>query len=321
MTAIMRVGVAGWGVPPDVAEGLGAGGSALERYASGFTCVEINSSFYRPHRPGTWARWAAATPGAFRFAVKAPRAITHEARLIGCEGAMRRFLEEAGRLGEKLGPILVQLPPSLAFDYEAASGFFAMLRALHGGALVCEPRHASWFAADADALLARHRVARAAANPALHSGAGIPGGWTGLTYRRWHGSPRMYFSAYGDEALAGLAQALLADRAEEAWCVFDNTGAGWAARNALALMERLASDPFFAPAGKEKPMAKLKAASRDKLPDKAFAEPDKRAYPIEDKAHAQNAKARASQAVKAGRMSKAEAGKIERKADAVIKKS
>ena len=67
-------------------------------------------------------------------------------------------------------------------------------------------------------------------------------------------------------------------------------------------------------------MAKLTTKTRDKLPDKAFAEPDKRAYPIEDEAHARNAKARASQAVKAGRMSKAEAGKIDRKADAVIKK-
>ena len=67
-------------------------------------------------------------------------------------------------------------------------------------------------------------------------------------------------------------------------------------------------------------MAELNADKRDKLPDKAFAEPEKRAYPIEDKAHARNAKARASQAVKAGRMPKAEEKRIERKADAVLKK-
>ncbi len=67
-------------------------------------------------------------------------------------------------------------------------------------------------------------------------------------------------------------------------------------------------------------MAELKAKTRNKLPAKAFAEPDKRAYPIEDKPHARNAKARASQAVKAGRMSKAEAGKIDKKADAVLNK-
>jgi hypothetical protein len=68
-------------------------------------------------------------------------------------------------------------------------------------------------------------------------------------------------------------------------------------------------------------MAELKTKARNKLPAKDFAEPDKRAYPIEDKAHAQNAKARAGQAVKAGRMSKAEGAKIDKKADAVLKKS
>ena len=68
-------------------------------------------------------------------------------------------------------------------------------------------------------------------------------------------------------------------------------------------------------------MTELNAEQRKKIPAKKFAEPDKRAYPIEDKAHARNAKARASQAVKAGRMSKTEQGKIDAKADAVINKS
>ena len=66
-------------------------------------------------------------------------------------------------------------------------------------------------------------------------------------------------------------------------------------------------------------MAKLRTETRNKLPAKDFAEPGKRAYPIEDKPHARNAKARASQAVKAGRMSKAEEAKIDRKADKVLK--
>ncbi len=66
-------------------------------------------------------------------------------------------------------------------------------------------------------------------------------------------------------------------------------------------------------------MADLKAKTRNTLPDSAFAEPDKRAYPVEDKPHARNAKARAAQAVKAGRMSKAEEAKIDKKADGVLK--
>jgi len=67
-------------------------------------------------------------------------------------------------------------------------------------------------------------------------------------------------------------------------------------------------------------VTELSEAKRDKLPDEAFAEPEKRAYPIEDKAHARNAKARAGQAVKAGRMSRAEEARIDKKADAVIDK-
>jgi hypothetical protein len=77
----------------------------------------------------------------------------------------------------------------------------------------------------------------------------------------------------------------------------------------------------FIPGAKEFDMAELKSTTRNKLPAKDFAEPDKRAYPIEDKSHAQNAKARANQAVNAGRMSKAEGAKIETKANAVLKKS
>jgi hypothetical protein len=67
-------------------------------------------------------------------------------------------------------------------------------------------------------------------------------------------------------------------------------------------------------------MAELNTRARGKLPAKDFAEPKKRAFPIEDKPHARNAKARASQAVKAGRMSKGEAAKIDEKADAVLKR-
>jgi hypothetical protein len=90
-------------------------------------------------------------------------------------------------------------------------------------------------------------------------------------------------------------------------------GNGLIARNAPR------GSALFKTWNKEAPMAELKAKTRNRLPDKDFAEPDKRAYPIEDKAHARNAKARASQAVKAGRMSKAEEAKIDKRADAKLK--
>ena len=235
-----RVGTAGWAVPRAVRDRFASEGSGLQRYASVFSAAEINSTFYRPHRPATFARWRETTPLDFRFAVKLPRAMTHEARLVGCEAALDVFLDEVSGLGEKLGPLLVQLPPGLAFEPLAAEAFFEALRARAPGPLVCEPRHPTWFSDDADALLARHQVARAAADPARHPAAGSPGGWPGLAYWRLHGSPRMYFSSYGDEDLAALANEISAHGAEDRWCIFDNTASGAAAADALALTALLA---------------------------------------------------------------------------------
>src|SRR5689334_17239458 len=111
-----RVGTAGWAIPRPVAERFPAEGSGLARYAARFDAVEINSTFYRSHRPATYARWVASTPPQFRFAVKLPRTITHEARLADSAARIAAFRAEAAQLGEKLGPLLVQLPPSLAYD-------------------------------------------------------------------------------------------------------------------------------------------------------------------------------------------------------------
>jgi uncharacterized protein YecE (DUF72 family) len=231
----LRIGTAGWAIPRAVAGRFPAEGSGLARYAARFTAVEINSTFYRPHRASTFERWRETTPEGFRFAVKIPRAVTHEARLAGCEDRLDIFLGEVAGLGAKLGPLLVQLPPSLAFDPSVAADFFTALRHRWTGGLVCEPRHVSWFEPAADAVLREARVARAAADPARHPLAATPGGWPGLAYWRLHGSPRMYYSAYDDAALAALAKALRAAPTDETWCMFDNTTSGAAAANALDL--------------------------------------------------------------------------------------
>ena len=78
---LVRIGRAGWGVPRHVVLQFPPGSDRLNRYSQVFSCCEINSSFYRPHRVATWQRWAASVPCDFRFAVKVPRTITHEARL------------------------------------------------------------------------------------------------------------------------------------------------------------------------------------------------------------------------------------------------
>lgn len=230
----IRIGTAGWSLHSRYLPIFPAGGSHLERYARVLDCAEINSSFYRPHRRATYERWAASTPPDFRFAVKVPKAATHGARLVDTGAILDRFVDEAGGLGDRLGVLLVQLPPKLAFDAEVADDFFAALRDRHAGGIACEPRHASWFGADATALLVEHRVARVAADPPAGSpSAATPGGWTGLAYYRLHGAQRVYFSDYPPEALKKWAAAINADPAAERWCIFDNTAAFEAVGDAL----------------------------------------------------------------------------------------
>jgi len=236
-----RIGTAGWAIPRAVAEAFPREGSGLQRYAARFDIVEVNSTFYRPHRPSTFARWAATTPDEFRFALKAPRAVTHEAKLAGGEAELQRFLADGQLLGAKFAVVLVQLPPSLVFDPSVAPGFFARLRELAPDLkLACEPRHASWFEPEPDRLLAGLRIARVAADPARHPRAAEPGGWRGFAYHRLHGSPRMYYSSYADGRLEPLAARLRAGPGE-AWCIFDNTTSGAAAADALRLAQLVTS--------------------------------------------------------------------------------
>jgi uncharacterized protein YecE (DUF72 family) len=226
------IGCAGWSLTSAVAASFPAAGSHLERYAAVFDAVEINSSFYRPHQPKTYERWAASTPAHFRFAVKLPKAITHEAGLVGIDDALARFAGEAGALGEKLGCILVQLPPKLALDPGAASTLFAALHQRFGCLLACEARHASWFSDSATQLLRDAGVTRVLADPVVaYSGPFVPTAPT--AYVRLHGSPRIYYSSYEPQRLADVHAWLATQQAS--WCIFDNTASGAAVSNALAL--------------------------------------------------------------------------------------
>jgi len=231
------IGCAGWSLASAVAGHFPAGGSHLERYAQVLPAVEINSSFYRPHRPATYARWRDSVPAAFRFAVKMPKVITHERRLRDVEEPLARFLEEAGHLGEKLGCLLVQLPPSLCFEPAAAGAFFEALRARTQGDVVCEPRHATWSSEAAQRLLADVRVAVVRADPQVVPEVPVQGG---VVYFRLHGSPKVYHSEYSGPYLDALALELEAHRraGRRTWCIFDNTASFAAVPNALSLLWR-----------------------------------------------------------------------------------
>jgi uncharacterized protein YecE (DUF72 family) len=241
------IGCAGWSLHKEVAAEFPEEGSHLERYAAVFPAVEINSSFYRPHQPATYARWAASVPPDFRFSVKLPKTISHEARLRDADELLDRFAFEVNHLGGKLGCVLVQLPPKGVFDEEAAREFLPRLRERVGCMLALEGRHPSWFSEAATEVLREHGVTRVIADPA----AGQPGPHVPTTaagYIRLHGTPRVYYSSYPPEFLAKVERriAAMTARGADCWCIFDNTAAFAAVPNALEVLRHLDS-PWSAP--------------------------------------------------------------------------
>lgn len=253
---MIRVGKAGWSLPTRWQDRFPEGETHLHAYARALGAVEINRTFRKTPRASTFARWAESVPEDFRFVVKLPRRITHDLRLEEAGEPLADFLEPVGELGDRLGPLLIQLPPSLAYDPEVAASFLEVLRELRDGPDVLEARHESWFGKAPDRLLAEHRVARVAADPPRAEADGRPGGFGGLAYFRLHGQPRTYYSAYreggdshaaeeaGDARGPGLeawAERIrrAADDADEVWCIFDNTAADEGTADALELRRRL----------------------------------------------------------------------------------
>lgn len=246
------IGTAGWSVPRASAFRCPDSGTHLERYARAFPCAEINSSFHRPHSAATYAKWAACTPPGFRFAVKVSRVITHDLQLKRTRRELERFLDETAGLGKKRGPLLVQLPPSHAFDRRVVGRFFTLLRERYRGPIVCEPRHEAWFSSAATDLFIAHRVARVAADPSPVPGGDRPGGWNGIVYYRLHGSPRKYWSRYEAGFLARITDEIAAlPNSTDAWCLFDNTASGAAFENAWELRSpapsTVSSEPIPSP--------------------------------------------------------------------------
>lgn len=227
------IATAAWSIAKAVAAQFPAEGSGLARYAARFRGVEVNTTFYHRHRPETFVRWAASVPEDFRFAVKMPKTISHERRLREIEADLDLLLADIAGLGEKCGPLLCQLPPSLRFEAAVAETAFAAMRARFPSMIALEPRHRSWTGAEARALLDRHGIEPVLADP--------PVIWTVADfdrpprYIRLHGKPQIYYSAYTDTEIDAFLRLL----PPEGWCVFDNTASGAATRNALTALPRL----------------------------------------------------------------------------------
>lgn len=229
----MHIGLAGWGNPPSHRSLRSGNETHLQYYAGHFSCVEINSSFYRSHRFSTYARWNVQTPRAFRFAVKMPRVITHESGLRHTCGEMTQFFRGIESLQPKLAVVLIQFPPRLEFKRRLVAAFFRSVPRLPTVKLVCEPRHVSWFGGEVEEQLAEWNVSRVAADPARTPNASVPGGDGTFVYCRWHGSPQIYYSSYSAEQLKGFATAAGLRGPTPTWCIFDNTARYAAWENAL----------------------------------------------------------------------------------------
>jgi uncharacterized protein YecE (DUF72 family) len=235
----LRIGTAGWALPKALRVKQAANKSILEQYGELFDAVEINSSFYRPHRRSTYERWRASVPQSFRFSVKVPKIITHELGLLRCRRETVSFMDGVRGLEDKLAVLLVQLPASHTFDKSVADAFFKALRQETAAHIVCEARSPTWFANAAAAMFEAYRITRVVADPMPRGCEFSTPARSRFAYFRLHGSPRMYYSSYSVGFLQDIAAASRA--ATETWCILDNTAAGAAWSDATMLQRLIAT--------------------------------------------------------------------------------
>ena len=270
MAGQARIGTSGWVYPPWRGEfyprGL-AHRRELEYLSRQVNSVEINGSFYSLQRPSSYESWRDQTPDDFVFAVKGGRFITHMKRLRDVDAPLANFFGSGVlALGGKLGPVLWQLPPTLAFDAELLAAFFDRLPRTTTAAAELAGRHderlagRAWTTTDADrpvrhALEVRHASFTDPAFPGLLRSHGIglvvadaAADWPYLedvtadfAYVRLHGGTELYVSGYTGEALDGWAQRIRGWTAQgvDAYAYFDNDAKVKAPRDAIALAERL----------------------------------------------------------------------------------
>jgi uncharacterized protein YecE (DUF72 family) len=209
----------------------------LEFYASHFTTVELNNSFYRLPSETAFATWRDSSPASFTFAIKVSRFITHIKRLKDSQKAVATFLTRAGVLGEKFGPLLYQLPPNMHRDDERLKSFLSILP--KGMKHVFEFRHQSWLEEGVFKILRSYNVGFCVFDM---PGLSCPLVATAdFAYIRFHGSTGLYWSCYSDEELADWAKRLsrLAKELKSVFIYFNNDAEAFAVKNAITLRSYL----------------------------------------------------------------------------------
>lgn len=205
----------------------------LEYYAQRFRCIEINSTFYRLPGEQTLQQWYDSTPDDFRFAVKASRFITHMKKLAEPRKTVPVLLHRLSTLGDKLGPILFQLPPRWRFNEARLGNFLDSLS--HEFRYAFEFRDPSWLNERSFELLSRHAAAFCIYE--LDGFLSPKQVTTDFIYVRLHGPDGAYQGSYDKQTLAGWAGAFStwSGNGQAIYCFFDNDQRGYAAQDALRL--------------------------------------------------------------------------------------
>jgi uncharacterized protein YecE (DUF72 family) len=248
---VIRIGCSGWnyvtwrgglypaGLPP---------ARWLERYASVFDTVEVNTTFYRLARRDAVERWVRQTPEGFCFAVKASRYLTHVKRLTDLDRGVQRLYEPLEPLerAHRLGPLLWQLPPNFHRDDERLA---LALDHLPSGRHTFEFRHASWFCDEVYELLRRHRVALAIGDrPQL--GFQAHEVTANFTYVRLHYGHRGRRGNYSETELREWARRIAHwARSVDVYAYFNNDWEAFAPRNARTLRRMVAAETGWTEAG------------------------------------------------------------------------
>jgi uncharacterized protein YecE (DUF72 family) len=224
----------------------------LEHYAARFQTVEVNNAFYRLPEASTFEAWARRTPADFVVGVKASRYLTHIKRLADPEEPVARFLERAGHLGPKLGPVLLQLPPTLAADLDRLDATLAQFPA--DVRVAVEFRHQSWFTDETRSLLSERNAALCLADsPRRETPVWRTATWGYLRFHEGRAQPR---PCYGRQALATWARRLadVWQPDEDVYVFFNNDPEGCAVRDAARFagaVERAGLRPTRVPPTRE----------------------------------------------------------------------
>jgi len=210
----------------------------LAYYADHFQTTEINTSFYHLPRPSTIEKWMETVNAKFRFCPKISRFITHIKKLNDPEETLPKFFDIFDPVHKHLGPVLLQLPPNLAFNEEKVAHFFETLKTHKGYTFALEPRHDTWLEDAAIALLEKYKIAFVIAE----SGKRWPYGefvTAKHIYVRFHGPDGSYAKSYTDKVLKEYADKMLAwqEEGHTIWVFFNNDGHGYAIENAKTLIE------------------------------------------------------------------------------------